>query len=254
MLPAFPDCPRRAIAKQYRREVVAAGFNLRETKPSIGAAVGTAVHAALTAKRRGIQPTPMDAFRAEIVPGAEWDATTPSLSIAEAQIERMSDAALALPVREYVGLEMPLRATIADGWELTGQLDALTGDGHLDDLKTGALPRPYQAQIGGYVLLAQSNDLKAESCSTTFIRRVRLSKPQPPAVLEPVDLATAVRAAWHTIDDVRRTWERFASTGDPWTIPANPMSLMCSVKYCPAHGTSFCAMGRPEKERDDAVD
>jgi len=168
----------------------------------------------------------------------------------------MTSAALAIPVpaSPFAGIELPLRATVEDGWELTGTLDAITDSGHIDDLKTGALPRPYQSQLGAYVLLAQSNDRPAVSCSTTFIRRVRVTKPQPPAVVEPIDVTMAVKAAWYTIRQVRETMERFSKTGDPWDVPYNNMSLMCSRRYCVAHGTTFCAMGRPSREREQSVD
>ena len=46
MLPSWPDCPRRGAAKQWRHGVNTAGYHLRESRSSVGAAVGTAVHAA----------------------------------------------------------------------------------------------------------------------------------------------------------------------------------------------------------------
>src|SRR5688572_26808063 len=100
MLPAWPDCPRRGAARQYKKEIEAAGFTLRKILPSIGAAVGTAVHAWLGARLRWTlnkeetidTEAPMNAFREEIAPGAEWDATTPNIAVAEHQIARMAKA------------------------------------------------------------------------------------------------------------------------------------------------------------------
>ena len=245
MLPAWNDCPRRAAAKQYRRQIEAAGFPLRQLLPSIGAAIGTAVHAAVTGWRRvGRLESDMTVFHEEISAGAEWDETTPNLQIAVAQIMRMATAASALEIHpaEY---ELPLRASLAEGWDLTGTLDLITANGKIDDLKTGTLVRPYQAQLGAYALLAESNGRTVTDVSTTFVPRVSLKKPQPPAVRHPIDLDTAKRAAWHTAQNIMADVGRFSKSGSPWEFPANPMSLLCSPKYCSAHGTAFCTLGRP---------
>lgn len=37
-LSGYADCPRRSAARMFRREIIAAGFDLRETPPGIGAA------------------------------------------------------------------------------------------------------------------------------------------------------------------------------------------------------------------------
>jgi hypothetical protein len=28
--------------------------------------------------------------------------------------------------------------------------------------------------------------------------------------------------------------------GDPWAFAANPSSMLCSAKFCPAYGSDFC--------------
>ena len=244
MLPAWNDCPRRAAAKQYRRQIEAAGFPLRRLLPSIGAAIGTAVHVAVTGWRRvGRIESDKAVFREEIGAGAEWDETTPNLQTAEAQITRMTIAGSAIETgpAEY---ELPLRASLADGWDLTGTIDLITTDGAIDDLKTGTLIRPYQAQLGAYALLAEANGRAVTDISTTFVPRVSVKKPQPPAVRHPINLDTAKRAAWHTAQNIMADVGRFSKSDSPWEFPANPMSLMCSAKYCPAHGTTFCTLGR----------
>ena len=267
MLPGYADCARRAAAKQYRRLIEAAGFELRQLLPSVGAAVGTAVHAALehalrAKMERGAPATPeegvaaaLGAFREEIGPGAEWDDTTPNLQAAEYQIHRMTAACASLLTElKPAAVELELRAQIDDGWELTGRLDLLEEDGHLDDFKTGALPRPYQAQLGAYSLLARSNGYAVRSAGTTFILREKKTKPQPPPRRQQYDLATAERAAYATIKAVQRDVERFRQSGDPFEFAANPMSLMCSRRYCPAWGTNFCRMHMPAKDNETAVD
>ena len=43
-LGGYQDCPRRSASRMFRKEIVAAGYELRETTNGIGAAVGTSVH------------------------------------------------------------------------------------------------------------------------------------------------------------------------------------------------------------------
>lgn len=254
MLPGYTDCARRSFAKQFRQLVTAAGFELRELSPSIGAAVGTAVHKAaeimLLAIRDGRTPSvtegveaAMQAFRDETQNGAEYDDTTPNRRAAEAQILSLARAYVPmLSNSRPAAVEMSLRASLGGGWELTGHIDLYTEDGIVDDLKTGALPRPYQAQLGGYSLLMRSSGYAVSALSTTWIPRVSTRKPQPPATRTEFPIGVCERTAYATINAIRRDAEAFEETGDPYVIPANPMSLMCSPKYCPAHGTPFCRL------------
>jgi hypothetical protein len=46
VLTRWPDCNRRGAAHLLRREIQAAGFRLRRLRRGIGAAIGSAVHAA----------------------------------------------------------------------------------------------------------------------------------------------------------------------------------------------------------------
>jgi hypothetical protein len=230
--------------------------------PSVGSAVGTAAHVAVAAMQRrrlagevvsvdtraADLRTALDAFRADIAPGAEWDDTTPSLQVAEFQIERMAERCFAsAEAMTPAAVELSLSAEIADGWTLTGTLDLLTTDAHLDDMKTGALRRPYQAQLGGYALLAKANGYEVRTAGTTFIARGKKTKPQPPAERQSYDLPTAERAAYATIQAIKRDVEAFKASGDPFAFPANPMSLMCSRRYCPAFETEFCTMHLPAR-------
>lgn len=260
MLPSWPDCNRRTAAKQYKRMVKAAGYDVRDLMPSIGAAVGTAVHASLAHVLRHKQSTgelgsvkdgleiALQTFRQEIAPGAEWDDTTPNLPTAEFQIARMSEAYL--PIAQTIvplRVETEMRATIAPGWILTGHIDLYAQPKHLDDTKTGALMRPYQAQLGGYAMLADANGLPVDTIGTTYIPRGKKSKPQPPPERQLYDLHSAKRAAYGAIMDIKRGVEEFQRTGDAFAFSANPMSLMCSPRYCPAHGTKFCNLHLPQR-------
>lgn len=263
MLPGYADCARRAVAKQYPTIVRAAGFELRELAPSIGAAVGTAVHKAvemmLLAVRSSETPSvsdaveaAMQAFRDEVKDGAEYDETTPNRRAAEQQIISLARAYVPmLSGVRVAAVELDLRASLGGGWEITGHVDLYTEDGRVDDLKTGALPRPYQAQLGGYSLLMRSNGYAVNAVGTTWIPRVSTRKPQPPATRSDYPLGVCERTAFATINAIRRDVEAFEETGDPYVIPANPMSLMCSPKYCPAHGTPFCRLAIQKEVTND---
>lgn len=272
MLPAYPDCPRRGAAKQYRRLVEDAGFELRPLLPSVGSAIGTAAHAALahmlTEKMRTGEPGRLDdglevamsGFHEEIAPGAEWDDTSPNLQTAEIQIRRLAECLQVLAITEDpVLVEAELRATVAPGWELTGHLDLMTRPGVIIDAKTGALKRPYQAQLGGYSLLVRSQPAgtlpEVTGIGIAFAQRARKTKPQPPLERQTYDIAVAEGAAYATVQRIVRDVEEFEKTGSPEAFPANPLSLMCSKKYCPAWGTTFCRMHADLKHATpDSVD
>jgi hypothetical protein len=260
MLSGYVDCPRRAAAKQWRREIEASGFQLGEQQPSVGAAVGTAVHSAaahmLQGKiKNGILGSVQDGleiaikeFRAEVEPGAVWDNTTPNRSTAEFQIKRLTlsyQQGVAGTI-DPAAVEQAWRCDAGDGFSLSGHCDVITKQGVIRDLKTGALPRPHQAQLGGYSLLARSQNLPVHitGVGVDFIRRTPKTKPQDPPASELYDLAVAEKTAWATIQYIKSNMKQFRETSDPWAFMANPISMMCTPAYCPAHGTNFCDLGR----------
>ncbi len=255
MLPAYPDCSRRAAAKQFTKEIEAAGFALRETNPTVGASLGTAVHAAqehmLRHKIENFTPgdekhaleIAMSKFGEEASSGVEWDDTTPNLQTAHFQMCR-----LVAEVAEFANrvtpkaVELELRADAGDGFELTGHVDLLTAQGTVRDLKTGALHRPYQSQLGAYSLLARSSGVEVTGVAIDWIERVGRTKPQTPVQTESYPQTTCERAAFRTVQFIKRDLTKFRETADPWSFSANPMSMMCSDRFCPAHSTAFCDM------------
>lgn len=265
MLPSYNDCARRTAAKQYRKDVEAHGFELRKLPPSIGAAVGTAVHKVVESILRGKMetgtPGTLDAgmekglasFREEIAPGAEWDATTPNSMAAEEQIKRLASAYLPrVPSVTPEAVELSLEVD-SGGWAVTGHIDLLTAEGRVEDLKTGSIRRPYQAQLGAYSLLARSNGYEVKELGTLFIPRVRPKVPQPMPEWQAYPRGVSEAAAFSTIENIKRDMTAFLADGDPYHLPANPMSLVCSPRYCPAFGTSFCRLHleRPSAEIAD---
>lgn len=259
MLPGYADCARRAAAKQWPRLLREAGFEIRQLGPSIGAAVGTAVHAAHEEILRFRMANPAGypdvegsircattKLREEIATGAIWDASSPNLGVAELQIGRMVRATLAhLLTLEPAAVELPLRADLGDGWEMTGHVDVITVGCHLDDFKTGSVRRPYQAQLGGYALLARANGWTVSTVGITWVPRGRQNRPQPPPERQVYDAAASERAAWGIAQAIKRDVGEFRRTSAPEAFVANPMSMMCSQRYCPAWGTEWCRMHLP---------
>jgi hypothetical protein len=259
MLPSYADCARRTVAKQWPKLLAEAGYEVRRLLPSAGAAVGTAAHAAVEGLRRQLWagqdadlPAAMvpalEKLQTELSPGAEWDTTTPNVAAAEVQVRRLAQAMLPL-LREQrpAAVELALAANLKDGWELTGHIDYLGEGGEVDDYKTGAVRRPYQTQLGSYAILAKAHNYHVTTVSITWARRARADRPQPPPEVQRYDVEVATSEAWCTIERIKREMEEFKRSGDAGVLPANPMSMMCSQKYCPAHGTSFCGLASSEQ-------
>lgn len=261
MLPAYPDCSRRAAAKQFKSEIESMGFALRETLPTAGAAFGTAVHAAAERMLRhkiatGEVGDPDEAldvafakFTEETAPGAEWDDTTPNPNTAHFQMRRivaeLAEWAETINPKE---VECELICDAGDNFLLTGHIDLVTAEDWVRDLKSGALHRPYQAQLGGYSLLRRNHGHEVKGVAIDWIARKPKTKPQPPIDTETYDVGTCERAAWATIQRIKVDLTAFRNTGDPWSFQANNMSLMCGERFCPAFGTKFCDMGNSNED------
>jgi len=266
MLPGYADCARRAAAKQWRREIESAGYELRDLLPSVGAAVGTAVHAAaahmLQAKidtgdlgdERDSIEIGVESFRAETDPGVEWDDTTPNATVAATQIGRLTLAyRLGVARRlEPAAVEQAWEVSAGDGFVVTGHCDVITAAPAIRDLKTGALLRPYQTQLGAYSLQARSQEppIPVKKLAIDFIRRTPHTKPQDPPVTEIYDRDVCERAAFSLLERIKQDvteFRRRLSDGDEppeEAFLANPMSMMCRAQFCPAHGTNWCHLGR----------
>lgn len=263
MLPSYPDCPRRSVAKQFRKKFEKLGYVFRELPPSVGAATGTATHKGaemlLRAKHankvitldEAVAPA-LAGFAEEIAPGAIWDDTTPNPNTANQQIQRQVAAYLHGPMKHIMPLtvngepavELELRATIAPGWDLTGHIDVVDDTAWIRDTKTGALIRPYHAQLGGYSLLVRSARIleAVKGCCIDFIQRVGKTKPQPPCQTVAYPVPACERNAMGIINRIIADMRQFDQEQNPQVFLANQMSMMCSDKYCPAFGTDFCEL------------
>lgn len=266
-LPGYIDCARRAAVRQYSKEIKAAGYTLRETSPSAGARIGTALHelaAGLLRHRQDGEILDVNViaqqieetwsnFSASIKDGIEWDSTTKNSHDARLQLEAMSFSLI--PVLQSMlpdEIESAFSAQVPiDGVDLilTGHLDVLESTGTLSDFKTGARePSPW-SQLGAYALLAQAHGKTVDLVQMVYVPRVRTTQDQPAPIIRELDAGEATRAAWSTLREIARHKTAFDETGDIWAFPANPMSQMCTPKYCSAFGTDACKIGKQVKEQ-----
>jgi hypothetical protein len=272
MLPSVADCMRRAFTaadSPIARDMGAAGFpisHLRKLRPGIGLAVGTAVDAGVTTMLSDVTARALDAameaFWNAVKPGCEYDTVTPNPATAEKQILSMLSVYRTQVVPTFEPLHVQIELSAAAGFEigksgtrydfrLVGHPDVIDTVLRLHDLKTGQDRWPSAAQLGGYTLLARANGIDLTGAQIDYIERaplesrprtgmIRVPKAQPPAVRIDYDLDAARKYAVAVIKHVRRAAVEFKESGDPNAIPANPMSQMCSKKWCPAWGTKFC--------------
>lgn len=251
-LPGFLDCARRQAARSFPVEIKSHGYDLREIASSVGASVGTATHSAvascLTAKmatgelgnqtedeQRGVQ-----SLEEQIGYGVQWDQTTPNLNTGHKQVIRMYRSyrnTVAQAVKP-VAIEQRLEFKTRRGNVLSGQPD-LTDDG-IHDLKTGVVSRPNGAQYGAYSLLTRASGRDVARIIEDYVQRVDVDKEQPTPVALAYDVELSERVAANTIARVEALYEDFLASGDILTWPANPQSVLCGDRFCPAHSTNSC--------------
>lgn len=263
-LSMYADCPRRGAARLFWREIKAAGFELRQTVRGIGAIVGTAVHSAAaviyTEKAKNGRPpaehAAIDLTITSLEKGiaaepVEYDNATHNRADALAQACRMTRSYFRtiVPQVEPILVEERLEAEIAPGVVLSGQPDIVAREPNgVRDLKTGQRLGSHAPQIGAYALLARSHGVEIDEAAIDWLPRVGTQKPQPSPITHKVRLAQAETAAASIIKHMAGDLETFRSgdperrilPGDEWSFLANPASVLCSAKWCPAHSTNFC--------------
>jgi len=254
----FADCPRRMITRQYP-DIISQVVAPRETPENIAAITGTAVHKAaetmLNDKRdtgsisisRSIDAGVSELNRqlADAAGNTAFDDTTRDQSTAEKQVKKMAGVyePLARDIEtEYT--ELHLTARLPGGWKSSGHIDVY-GHGVPRDTKTGKMKSVHIFQAGNYLLLLKANKYTiSDKTWIDFIRRVPVSKAQPPIESSFYNSDVAMKAAEIVIRRVMWTIEDFEKNGNIENIPANPMSMMCSDRYCPAHSTELCKYGK----------
>lgn len=258
ILPGAADCMRRAAAAQFKTEITAAGYRLRERRPVIGGIVGTSVHKGTeltistyvtTGKHSPVSDcidAGIDSIRSEIVSGIIWDQTTQSKNEAEQQCRQMINAYCIMIVPQINPVAVPEKyrqAKIAEDVLFTGSTDIETVEQDIRDTKTGYTIKPYQAQQGGYSLLRKSSLKQTTNrLILDFLPRTSTKKTFPGPTTVEYNVSICEKMAYDIILRIAAAMRKFRATGNSLAFPCNPMSILCSEKYCTAFGTEFCKL------------
>lgn len=263
-LPQFADCARRWAARAMADELIAAGFKVKkDMRSSIGAKIGTATHAGAAylmsekiekgeiGNQTEAEQRSLEEFDIAMKEGVIWDDTSPNFMDAQKQLVRMLKVfrhGIAPDIRP-LAVERRLEAAFDEDFIVSGQSDLqLLTPESIDDLKTGKHNSRHYAQIGTYSLLARTAypDIQVNKLRVNFIPRVALSKPQPEAIIEEYNQSVAENAAISTLEQIKNTTAAFRERLKKADAPpehiflANPSSMLCSEKFCPAWNTNWC--------------
>jgi hypothetical protein len=264
-LPAWNDCSRRVAAQLFRIVINSAGYKIRKLDSNVGAIVGRATHsaAAFMLKTKIEDGTlgdeaeagacAIESFETNLADSTViWDDATPGRNDGERQVLRMvrSYRAAIAPNINPESVEKRLECDLGDGFILSGQPDQVVREfgGNIRDLKTGTGRRANGVQYGTYSLLVRAHGGAVEKLIEDYVPRVRLKNPQPDPESIEHDVVACEHAARETIGDMKRSLTEFVrrlqSGGSPpeGAFQANPMSMLCSEKYCSAHSTPFCRL------------
>lgn len=278
-LPSYSDCARRSAARLFKEELESAGFVFRDTPYGAGAAAGTAVHAAaaytLKEKAKAGRLAPPDAMqdvaRDTVVEqskaGIAFDKTSPDRDTLVAQTTRMAaiyQQNIAPRVQPIAVEERLIADTPFPGLVLSGQSDVLAREvDQLRDIKTGVRRGAYGAQVGAYSLLSRTYGVDVQKLCEDFIKRHTLKKPQiaPESYIHDLsnsetDALAVLRRIYLDLQAYRNgVAELGIAPGDPSCFAANPSSVLCGDKYCPAHGckgtTAWCRSWTTKETEDE---
>lgn len=247
------------------------GFEFQKEKGNgIGSAVGQACHAGygdfFQAKIDGMNADPMQSamlkFGKLLGAGIEFEdgkrAITKDADTAKEQIRRMIE--VYRPHAEKLKpakVEFNLAVTISPGYLLSGHPDFLSDIGDIRDMKFGRNKVPYEAQLGAYRMMARSHGMDVNRLFVDWVPRKSLGKKAKPTELVVVECDTrqSELAANYRVEAAINMIERFKETGNEWGFDYNNNTNLCSKKWCPAHSTPFCTMGKQsngEAEEEEA--
>lgn len=266
----FPSCPRRFAARWLldARHELAKAHNLRRTRPNIGAIVGTGFHKGVAYlleqfKLTGLQGS-MRRLRAAIEASGEeilaasreaitTDATTPTaydgIDAAARLVERYHFEVRHEHEPHLIerGLKVEFTTQCGTLHQITSTVDNYLINGVLEDTKSGVnKPVPF-AQFGSYSMAIRANALPLTGGLVRYGKRVAKSKPQPSIETIPIDPMAFEQHALAIARQAAGGLLRLLESGDPNHFLANPRDRLCGAKYCPAYGTSFCALGAAMK-------
>lgn len=243
-----------------RGAIEAAGYKLRDLPSSVGAAIGSGTHTAvahdLTHKMEhgafGSVDEAVDLGINEMElriaeEGVMWDEVSPNLSDAQKQVRR-----LARTYREQIGeritpaaVERRLNAAITPALTLSGQQDVVVAEpSTLRDLKTGKMASSNWGQYGAYSMLLRAHGVYVDRIVEDFVKRSPLRSPQDAVREIEYDIVACEQQTERVIGAIQDDLARWDETGEREAFLPNPSSSLCTDRFCPAWGTSFCPMGK----------
>jgi hypothetical protein len=259
-LSGWNDCPRRGMARQYPDIFESAtGVEVRrEEKRFVSAAIGTSIHRGaqtiLTMKMQGESASiddmigaSMASYAEETADGIEYDGTTAAPSVAEQQIIILAREYYnsVFPEIEPIAIEQSLSAFIGSegAFKLTGHPDVIERR-RIRDIKTGRHGHNCHAQLGAYTLLAAANDIgePPDELVVDHLPRKTPNKPYPGIGIFRYDADACTAEARAVLKIIMIQIRDLRNEKTPDVVPANPSSILCSEKFCPAYGTDFCRL------------
>lgn len=252
-LPGYNDCPRRAATRICWDMVKDSGISLATERPKIYTAVGNGCHlgSAAMARRKITAPPTLDEgqtvalakLREDARVGVEFDEVTTNIGVAEKQVLRMvaSFHADILPRFAPREIELKRQVRIDDEFGLIGTYDLDTTEDDLYDWKFGSVWRSCRAQLGGYSIMRRAYlGVVSRGLIGCHVPRVAIKKPQPLPETAAYEVDQSERMAADVIATIMRDVRAFQKSGNSACFPANPMSMICSPKYCRAYKTEWC--------------
>ena len=249
------DCDRRLAAKQWPKLLEKHGFELTKRANNIGAALGRAAHRVFAAQLRlkrdagvhsdylaGVGDS-MALFDQEVKDeGIEVDQTTPSRDDAVSQIAAMAKefngGYLPYATPQLIEEELAIWKDRDRQVMLTTTPDHCSTAGDVDDFKTGAREPVAPYQLGQQAIILAEHGYKAKRVSTIWIPRpgnkdlMRRSWP----------LKEAKEAAESRVEHLVASFREYEKERSPLAFDANPQSMTCDKRFCPAFATAFCPL------------
>lgn len=262
--PQAPDCERRWAARNIAPEIEAAGYKLRQTLKHIGAAIGQATHAGIAhimkkrietglwsvrTTRRGHREIEADdvsltTFVKEMQDSPIiWDDVTADPLTAEKQILRQVRSYGQFAMGRFIPAMVETRkeAKHPSGLIASGKTDIVVAQpAKLIDVKSGRHQRANGAQYGGYSRILRAHGNPVDALEEHYLERAPLRKEQPEPIIISLDLGVAERAFDRIMFRIASCLKDWRKTGDPGAFIANPQSMLCNEKFCPAWGTNWC--------------